>query len=178
MTWVALLRGINVGGHNKVEMSRLKATFERIGLEEVRTYIASGNVVFRTPLPGPSITSLLEAAIEEDFGFHVKVLVRSADEMAAVAAVLPDAWQNDATAKCDVMFLDPSLDAETVLGELRIKPGIDEVRAAPGAILWHVDRALVTRSGLLRIVGTPLHASMTVRNSNTFRKLHAMMGGG
>jgi uncharacterized protein (DUF1697 family) len=88
---------------------------------------------------------------------------------------LPETWANDKTAKCDVMFLGDNVDREEVLDQLTIKPGIDDVRYVPGALLWRVERASVTRSGMLKLVGTELYAQMTVRNCNTLRKLGALV---
>ncbi len=175
MTYVALLRGINVGGNRKVDMKLLKATFERLGLVDVRTYINSGNVIFTTDDDRDGLTERIENAIEKDFGFRVRVIIRSDRELGELVASLPGDWRNDDEAKCDVMFLGPEIDEETVLDSLTIKPGIDEVIHVPGAVLWHVERPKVTRSGLLKIVGTELYARMTVRNCNTARKLNELM---
>jgi uncharacterized protein (DUF1697 family) len=176
MIYVALLRGINVGGTRKVDMRELKGTFERAGLTDVRTYINSGNVIFGTgPIEPGTLTDMLEKAIEADFSFPVKVLVRDADRIQAMAMELPDTWANDDTAKCDVMFLGDEIDDPKILEQLTIKPGIDDVRYLPGAILWRVERSKVTRSGMFKLVGTQLYAQMTVRNCNTLRKLAALM---
>lgn len=172
MTYVALLRGINVGGNNMMEMKRLKATFEAAGMTHVRTYINSGNVVFRAhSADRAGVERLLEAAIERDFELRIKVLLRDGGTVLAIAAALPDNWTNDAVTRCDVMYLWEDVDRPGILGELPAKPGIDEVRYVPGALLWHVARENVRRSGMVRIVGTPLYAKMTVRNCNTARKL-------
>src|SRR5579871_5313649 len=81
-TYVALLRGINVGGNNKVEMAKLKRTFEQLGLLDVRTFIASGNVVFRASTADRrGLTTTIEAQIEADFGLKVKVLLRDLKSM-------------------------------------------------------------------------------------------------
>ena len=93
------------------------------------------------------------------------------DAITAIADSLPDDWANETTAKCDVMFLFDAVDSPEILGELTIKPEIDDVRYVPGALLWRVDRRNVTRSGMLKIVGTDLYRQMTVRNCNTARKL-------
>lgn len=175
MTYVALLRGINVGGNRKVDMKSLKALFERLGLEEVRTYINSGNVIFTSAELPPALTPLIESQIETEFGFPVKVLLRDAENIAALVAALPEGWANDDAWKCDVMFLGESIDRPDVLGELTIKPDIDDVRYVPGAILWRVERHAATRSGMMKLVGTDLYAQMTVRNCNTARKLDALM---
>lgn len=180
MVYLALLRGINVGVNRRVEMKRLKATFERLGFERVRTYINSGNVLFVTGdhTDRASLCTTIEAGIEEDFGFPVTVLVRDAHTMGDLAAALPEDWRNDADAKCDVMFLSEEYDSPEILERLTIKPGIDDVRYVRGAILWHVPRSVVTKSGMFRLVGTPLYMAMTVRNCNTARKLAAMMEDG
>ncbi|MDQ3501393.1 MAG: DUF1697 domain-containing protein, partial [Actinomycetota bacterium] len=76
MVYVALLRGINVGGKNKVEMKKLKATFEGAGMTDVTAYINSGNVVFKsTARKAAELEAKLEKAIERDFGFSIKVLL-------------------------------------------------------------------------------------------------------
>jgi len=155
MTYVALLRGINVGGKNKVDMRLLKTTFERAGMEQVRTYINSGNVIFSHASPdAKQLVDTLEQAIEADFGFRVKVLLRDTASIAAMLDALPDDWANDESAKCDVMFLGDGEDSPAILGELTIKPEIDDVRYVPGALLWRVERPAVTRSGMMRLVGT------------------------
>jgi uncharacterized protein (DUF1697 family) len=175
VTYVALLRGINVGGNNKVEMTRLKATFEALGLTDVKSYINSGNIIFVDSRPAKTLVPLLEAAIAEDFGFAVKVLLRDAKNIATVAKALPKHWVNNAATKCDVMFLWESYDSPKVLEQITIKPDIDEVKYVPGAILWRVDKPLVTRSGMMRIAGSELYQHMTIRNANTLRKLHNLM---
>lgn len=106
MIYVALLRGINVGGKNKVEMKRLKAAFEEAGLESVRTYINSGNVIFETKIRGKArLVTLIEKAISETFGFQINVVVRDLKSMRAIVKAMPKTWVNDKTMKCDVMFL-------------------------------------------------------------------------
>jgi uncharacterized protein (DUF1697 family) len=176
MTYVALLRGINVGGKNTVDMKRLKATVERAGMQDVLTYINSGNVIFSSASRSPAqLRRTLESAIEAAFGFQVPVLLRNARQMQSVVGALPDTWANDEAAKTDVMFLSEAIDSRAILAQLTIVPGIDDVRYVPGAILRHVERSKAARSGLLKLVGTPLYTQMTVRNCNTVRKLAALM---
>jgi uncharacterized protein (DUF1697 family) len=172
MIYVALLRGINVGGNSLVDMKQLKAAFEKAGMSSVTTYINSGNVIFVDKSHTPqALVQKLEKVIEKEFGFVVKVLLRDIHNIKAIVAALPDTWKNDATMKCDVMFLWEAVDSPAVVDQLTVKPGIDDVQYAAGALLWRVDRNLVTRSGMLRIIGTPLYAQMTIRNCNTARKL-------
>ncbi len=177
MIYVALMRGINVGGKNKVEMRRLKAVLEQLGFSNVRTYINSGNVIFSdTSYENiDKMTKAIEKKIETEFGFYVKTLVKDFDAISAIAAELPDNWVNDKTMKCDVMFLWENYANVKVLDQLIIKPGLDEVKYVAGAVIWRVDRPNVTRSGLMKLVGTDLYKHMTIRNCNTVRKLYQLM---
>jgi len=178
MLHVALLRGINVGGANKIDMRQLKAVFEAAGMTSARTYINSGNVVFSTDLPDRAqIAKLLEDAIEARFGFAVSVLVRSVDEIRSVVDALPADWTNDQMTKCDVLFLWDEIDHPSILGQLHFDPAMEDVRYTPGAVIWRVDRRNASRSRLTRIVGTPLYRQMTIRNCNTARKLLELMAG-
>lgn len=178
MVYVALLRGINVGGNNKVDMKLLKETFVQIGMESVITYINSGNVVFiDRERSKAEIALLLEQAILRDFNLTIKVLIRNIDDFESVMKILPQSWRNDDAMKCDVLFLWEEIDKETLLAELKIKPNIDTVMYSPGAIIWSVDKRNVTKSGLIEIVGTALYKKMTVRNVNTARKIFEIMQG-
>lgn len=176
MIYVALLRGINVGGKNKVDMKLLKETFLRVGMKSVNTYINSGNVIFTdTQHTEAEITELLEKSILDDFNLDLKVLIRNLHDFELMMQVIPDSWKNDENMKCDVLFLWNEIDKEVLLDELDIKPKIDTVMYVEGAILWKVDRTNVTKSGLMKLVGKPIYKKMTVRNVNTTRKIHEIM---
>ncbi len=173
---VALLRGINVGGKNKIDMRLLKQTFEKAGMNDVVTYINTGNIIFS--YKGPSTTELpriLEEAIHCDFGLQIKVVVRSFDDVSRIIKAIPYTWKNDKDMKSDVMFLWDEIDDESVLMNLVIKPNIDTVKYVPGAILWSVDKINVTRSGMSKIVGSKLYKQVTIRNVNTARNIYKLM---
>ena len=176
MVYVALLRGINVGGKYKMEMARLKATFEAAGMKGVTTYINSGNVVFDdNRRKAATITKTLEKAIEADFGFAIKVLVRDLPTIRKILKALPDSWTNDSKMRCDVFFLWESFDKKDVLNELKWKPEIEDLVYVPGAVIWRIDRANVNRSRLQKMIGTDLYRGMTIRNCNTVRRLGELM---
>lgn len=176
MIYVALLRGINVGGKNKVDMKQLKVVFEQAGMNQVRTYINSGNIIFsHEKRPHQEIVAALENAIKQHFELSIKVLIRNIIEMQAVLAALPEAWQNNTEMKSDVLFLWEDIDEEHVLEKLTIKPDFDRVIYIPGAILWSVDRKNAAKSGLSRIIGTALYQQVTIRNVNTTRKIYHLM---
>ncbi|MEK5174819.1 DUF1697 domain-containing protein [Heyndrickxia sp. FSL W8-0496] len=176
MVYIALLRGINVGGKNKIDMKVLKQTFEKAGMNDVVTYINTGNIIFSCK--GKSQTELsriLEDVIHDDFGLQIKVVVRSLDNVRAIINAIPDTWKNDKDMKSDVMFLWDEIDDESVLKKLVIKPNVDTVKYVPGAILWSVDKKDVTKSGMLKIIGSKLYKQVTIRNVNTARKIYELM---
>ncbi|EGA90586.1 hypothetical protein GPDM_04474 [Planococcus donghaensis MPA1U2] len=176
MKYVALLRGINVGGKNKVEMKKLKQVFEEADMTKVTTYINSGNVVFTSTIHSKeTVAKILGKAILSHFDLQIHVLIYSSAEFLEIAQSVPKNWSNDQHMKSDVLFLWQDVDDESVVNQLTIKPDIDRVKYVPGAILWSVDKDLVTKSGLSKIVGTALYRRITVRNVNTVRKLAALL---
>lgn len=176
MIYVALLRGINVGGRNKIDMKMLKQTFEGAGMHDVVTYINSGNIIFSSEETSRAgLSHILEKAIYNDFGLQIKVLIRSREEVTRINDTLPDTWKNDKEMRSDVMFLWDEIDDPSLLENLKIRPGIDTVKYTPGAILWSVDKKELSKSGLSKIAGTQIYIKVTVRNVNTVRKIHALM---
>lgn len=176
MRYVALLRGINVGGANKVSMAQLKTVFEGAGVTDVRTYINSGNVLFTSDTKERELLRrALEDAVADACGVTADVQLRTAEELAALVEAIPAHWTNGEAMKCDVVFLQPDVDRPELLDELDPRPGIEDALYVPGALVWRVDRKDATRSRLIRMVGTPLYERVTVRNCNTARKLLALM---
>ncbi len=176
MIYVCLLRGINVGGKNKVEMARLKSLFEQIGFAGVKTYINSGNIIFESNKSDTSkLVTQIEAAIVREFGFAVNVLVRSFAEVEKLVRVIPPSWVNDSRMKCDVMFLWDKIDSPKILEQLPINSAIEDIKYFPGTVVWRVDRSNQAKSRLVKIIGTDLYKQLTIRNINTVRKLYDMM---
>ncbi|WP_163580535.1 DUF1697 domain-containing protein [Gracilibacillus saliphilus] len=176
MIYVALLRGINVGGKNKIDMKVLKQTFEQVGMNDVITYINTGNIIFSyNGFSKNELSRLLEEAIHNDFGLQIKVVVRSIKYVSEIMNAIADTWKNDKDMKSDVMFLWDEIDDKSVLENLVIKPNIDTVKYVPGAILWSVDKKNMTKSGMSKIVGSKIYKQVTVRNVNTARKIYELM---
>jgi len=179
MIYVALLRGINVGGNNKIGMKQLKETFEQAGMYNVVTYINSGNIIFADDQvrsdAHAEISAILEQAIAADFGLQIKVLVRDMDEITSVMQALPSGWTNDDQAKSDVFFLWEEINDVDILEKLPLKPGVGELIYVPGALLYSVGREEATRSGMNKLASSKIYSYMTVRNVNTTRKIYALM---
>ena len=100
MIYVALLRGINVGGNSKVDMKTLKSVFEDLDLQNVRTYINSGNIFFASEQKSKDLLChKIELAIEKRFGFKVSVLIKTESEILNISKHLPDNWLNNTEMK-------------------------------------------------------------------------------
>lgn len=176
MVYIALLRGINVGGKNKIDMKLLKQTFEQVGMKDVVTYINTGNIIFSySGISKKELSRILEEAIHNDFGLPIKVVIRSVEDVREIINAIPDNWQNDKGMTSDVMFLWDEIDDASVMANLVIKPDIDTVKYVPGAILWSVDKKNVTKSGKSKIIGSKIYKQVTVRNVNTTRKIYELM---
>lgn len=164
-TFVALLRAVNVGGTGKLPMTELKAMCEAAGFRAVRTYIASGNVVFESALPEAKVRKQLESRLLEYAGKPVPVMVRTAREMAAVLAgnPFPDAAGN----RCVVIFLNAAPPANTLSN---LAGQIDEQVALGGREIY-VHYGSNMADSRLRI---PAAKEGTARNMNTVARLAAM----
>ena len=175
MTFVAFLRGVNVGGKGIVSMAAIKEALVALGLSDVRTYINSGNVIFSARASDAlDLTDRIEKALEQHTGMAIKVLLMDHKTLKKMVDAIPRNWVDDPTMRTYVLLLWKELDDRTILDSLPIKPGVDELRYTPGAVVWRVDRENVGRSHMNRIVGTPLYKKITMRSANTMRKLNEL----
>ena len=173
---VALLRGINVGGRNKIAMSDLRATFEAGGYEAVRTYIQSGNVLFESSAPPHSLEGDLEAMLERRFGFPLVVVVRSHGQLRSVVEEAPDGFGTKPdTYHSDVIFLKAPLSSEQAMGVVEMREGVDQAWPGTGVLYFARLSERRVQSRMSRIVGTPEYAQMTIRNWKTTTKLLALL---
>ncbi len=164
--YVALLRAVNVGGTGKLAMADLKLMCEAAGLRQVRTYIASGNVVFRSDLGDKDIKAALEARLRAYAGREVGLALRTVAEMAEVVAgnPFPQVPGNHVLA----IFLDAAPSPATLAG-VTGRADDEEIRLGPREIYVHYGHG-IGRSKL-RI---PAAATGTARNMNTLATLAAM----
>jgi uncharacterized protein (DUF1697 family) len=178
--YVALLRGINVGGKNLIRMSDLKASFEALGYQNVRTYIQSGNVLFSADEPDQArLTSVIEEALSTTFNYTSRVVVRSKEEMKAIVAHAPKDFGSDpATYRYDVIFLKEPLTSAEAMQSVAVKEGVDQAFAGNGVLYFSRLISKATQSRLSRIITMPIYQSMTIRNWNTTTKLLEMMEAG
>ena len=176
-SYVALLRGINVGGKNLIKMPALKVCFEANGFEDVATFIQSGNVLFASPeTRAAELTRRIEAMLAETFGSRTTVVVRNRRQMRAVVERAPDGFGAEPTTyRYDVIFLKEPLSAKTAMKSVPTKPGVDEAHAGTGVLYFSRLIAKATQSRLNKIMSSPIYPSVTIRNWNTTTKLLWMM---
>ena len=175
--FVALLRGINVGGKNIIKMAELKACLEALGYRHVRTYIQSGNVLFSTDESDQArLASQLEDALSKSFNYQSRVVVRSDEEMKAIVAHAPKDFGSDpATYRYDVIFLKEPLTSAEAMKSVKTKEGVDQAFAGNGVLYFSRLNSKAGQSHLSRIITMPVYQSMTIRNWNTTTKLLDMM---
>lgn len=170
--FVALLRGINVGGTRKVPMAGLRALAEELGWRDVATYIQSGNLVFTAAGKAPALEVRLEQALAKHFGFEVPTLVRSAREWEALVAANPLPEQAEADPAHLLLGLAKAKPRKEALAELRARAqGKERVELVGGALWLHyadgVARSKLSPAVLDRCVGSPV----TARNWRTVLEL-------
>ena len=174
--YVALLRGINVGGKNLIRMLALKACFEDLGFEDVRTYIQSGNVLFSTTGSNATLTKQIEAALSKTFNYESRVVVRSRKQMNDIVTNAPKGFGSDpATYRYNVIFLKEPLTAAKAMKSVTTKAGVDQAFAGKGVLYFSYLISKATQSHVTRIITMPVYQSMTIRNWNTTTKLLNMM---
>ena len=171
--YVALLRGINVGGNNLIKMAELKACFEAQRFRDVATYIQSGNVIFETnESTTAKLTLKLEKLLAATFNYQACVVVRSRKEIQGIVERAPKGFGSEAAKyRYDVIFLKEPLTAAVAMKSVLVKQGVDEAHAGRGALYFSRLISKASQSQLSRLVSQPVYKSMTIRNWNTTTKL-------
>jgi uncharacterized protein (DUF1697 family) len=176
--YVALLRGINVGGKTLIKMADLKDCVGALGFENVSTYIASGNVLFESPeRDAAKLESKIERAVAQRFRLPVKVIVLDRTAYGRIVKAIPQSWVGDGSLRANVAFVRRGTDAKQVVRELRPDPEVEEVKAINGAILWATKRIALNRSVMRKLIGGVAYKELTVRNLNTTLKLQELLAG-
>ena len=169
VNWVALLRGINVGGRSAVPMAELRRVFADCGCSSVSTYIASGNVLFASEEPDrAALTGLLEGAVDDAFGWATAVVLRTTEEIDRVASSHPFGADSSKSA---VAFLaqEPLPTVVHSLAELEIAP--EEFKVVGSDVLLHYPNGLGRAKLSGALLERRLGVSATIRNWRTVTKL-------
>lgn len=173
--YIALLRGINISGKNKVSMPLLKMTFENMGFFNVSTYINSGNVLFSSENKDISEMSLrCKAGIAETFLLDIPIVILSLKELSEALDHAPAWWdmKSDEEVIHQAIFLIPPVTTEEVhkaVGEA--KPEYEQVADYKNVIFWSAPRATLSKTRWYKIAGSCVNNKVTIRNAATIKKL-------
>jgi uncharacterized protein (DUF1697 family) len=175
--YLALLRGINVGGNNPVPMADLRDCVEKLGATDVATYIQSGNVLFdggRTA--AATWIERLEGALADRFGYDARIALRSHRQLRAVVDGAPAGFGSEPDRyRSDVVFLLGPSTAAQVVDQMRAREGVDTMTAGDGVVYFERLTARASQSYLSKVVGTPVYREMTIRNWRTTTTLLRML---
>lgn len=164
---VALLRGINVGGNNIIEMSKLKTLFEELGAVYVKTLLNTGNIIFKESTP--ISYSQIRNKIKDIFDLDIEGVIYSKDDIEMLVNVLPESWVTDKEVQTNVMFYISKPD------DLPQHNQYVEALESNIALIWHSLRANATKTQANKLIGTPFYKAVTIRNANTVRKILTLM---
>jgi uncharacterized protein (DUF1697 family) len=178
-TYLALLRGINVGGKDIIKMDALKQAFEEISCTGVKTYIQSGNVIFRSLETGKAkLKQSLETALSEKFNFDARLLLLDRASYKKIIEEIPAGFGDEPeTYRYDVWFLMNGLSAGEVISNVSIREGVDWIYGGKNAVYAKRLISQAGKSRLTKIIGHPVYQNMTIRNWNTCKKLLARLLG-
>jgi len=175
--YVALLRGVNVGGKNPLAMADLKACLEALGCTQVRTYINSGNAVFASSKKAAALTAEIQDALAAFSApdAPIKALVLSHEQLWQVLAEAPEGFGSQPELyHSDAIFL-MGIAPEDAFAVFRPREGVDRIWLGGLAVYSQRLSAERTKSRLSAIMASPLYKSMTIRTWNTVRKLQQML---
>ena len=178
MTRFALLvRGINVGGKNKVVMADLRQELTYLGLGQVETYISSGNIFFTTDLSRTQLVEDLSTFFENHYPFIERFSLLSREDYEAECANLPN-WWTEEMARKDVLFYTEGLDRESVEEKLlALKLGEEVLHFGKLAVFWgkFSEESYAKTAYHKHLMKMPFYRQMTIRNANTFDKIGALL---
>jgi uncharacterized protein (DUF1697 family) len=178
MQFLALLRGVNVGGGNIIKMTDLKACFEAQALEHVATYIQSGNVLFESAdIDSMQLVGRLEKALTKTFSpYQARIVLCSHAKLRQIVRKAPRGFGSKPKEyRYDVIYLKEPLTASEAMKSVPTRPGVDAAFVGPDVLYCSRRVARASESRLARIVAMPVYQNMTIRNWNTTTRILALM---
>jgi uncharacterized protein (DUF1697 family) len=174
MKYAVLLRGINVGGKNKVPMAGLKKSLEELGFRNVSTYIASGNVILESDKNPEEIKVQFEKALPESFKLDdelIRVLVLTRKQLQSIVDNKPEGFgEQPEKYHSDAIFLI-GIDSSSVMSSFNPREEVDKIWQGNGVVYSQRLSSQRTKSRLSKIMSTPFYKFMTIRNWNTTTQL-------
>jgi uncharacterized protein (DUF1697 family) len=175
--YLALLRGINVGGNNIIKMTDLKACFETMGFTDVITFIQSGNVLFKSAEKDQAkLTKKVEKTLSESFNYKSLVVLTTYDQLETIVKKAPKGYgEKPDEYRYDVLFLKEPLTSEEAIKTIKEREGVDHAYAGKGVLYFSRLISKAGQSYLSKVISLPIYQHMTVRNWNTTTKLFELM---
>jgi uncharacterized protein (DUF1697 family) len=176
--YLALLRGINVGGNNVIKMNDLKKTFEEMGFSGVQTYIQSGNVIFCGGENNKAkLSRKIEQTLSKKYGYNARIALLTFAELQQIIAEIPAGYgEQPDEFRYDVWFPREPVTPNDVMCVVKIREGVDWVFAGGKVVYTSRLNAQATKSYLPKIIQTPVYQSITVRGLKVAKKLLELMG--
>ena len=176
--YVALLRGINISGKNKIPMAELKKGFEKLAFEEVKTYLNSGNVIFSSGEDDTEkLTKQIQGMIKDQFGLDIPVFVISRETLEDILQNAPDWWGNDNKEIYDnLIFIMPPAKFSDVYSEIgEPKKELEKIEGYKDVIFWSFSRKDYQKTNWWsKTASANIGAKLTIRTANTVRKIVKM----
>ena len=181
MEYVALLRGINVGGKNKVVMSELREQIAAEGFGHVRTYINSGNLLFEAEgdAPRENVAQAVEDLLARHYDFPIRLALRTAQDYLAQLDKLPDWWHGE-VARRDALFYTRGLDRDHVRERIEaMELGDEAVYFGEHAVFWGKfdEKSFLKTAYHKRLLREDFYRQVTIRSGSTVEKIAAMLSG-
>ena len=177
MEYVALLRGINVGGNNKVVMSELRAQIAAAGFGHVRTYINSGNLLFEADAPREDVAQGVEDLLASHYDFPIRLALLTGQDYLAQLDELPDWWHGE-VARRDALFYTRGLDRDLVRERIEaMELGDEAVHFGEHAVFWGKfdEKSFLKTAYHKRLLREDFYRQVTIRSGSTVEKIAAML---
>lgn len=180
MEYVALLRGINVGGKNKVVMNELRELIAGAECTNVRSYINSGNLLFEADAPAEDVAEMVEEVLERTYDFPIRVALLTGQDYLAELSGLPEWWHGD-VARRDALFYTRGLDRDHVRERIEaMELGDEAVHFGENAVFWgKFDETEFLKTAYhKRLLREDFYRQVTIRSGSTVEKIAAMLSRG
>ena len=173
--YIALLRGVNVGGNNIISMSQLKEAFAEHGFTDVSSYINSGNILFSSEKTDEAaLKAECELLINHKFNLEIIVSIISSADINAAIKHAPEWWGDDKDVKHNAIFVIPPATPEALIEQVGVASEYEKLYHYGQVIFWSAPIKTYSKTRWSKIVGTPAYKSVTIRNANSARKLAAL----
>ena len=174
MKYIALLRGINISGKNKIAMSDLKKEFDNLGYQKITTYLNSGNVIFETDLEDKNaIKNNIQLMIKDKFNFDIPTYVMTSQELKELLNHSPEWWGKDDKEIYDnIIFIIPPTTYSEVFNTIGFPNEYEKIQEYKNNIFWSFDLKNYRKSNWWsKTANTDISDKITIRTTNTMRKI-------